>query len=112
MNLNHYLVPDSMLPFGPYFHQINKGGLASILETGQLRPSEARAIAGGGVAVRAHTSPDILKNHHGVVIEFRTHTPPRSGSAAWLAVWDLAEHERLRIEVVAIHGVPRPEHLF
>lgn len=112
MNLTHYLNPRSILPYGPYYHQINKGGLLDILTNGELKPSEARMIAGGGLAVRAHTSAEVTQSNSKVVIEFRTDTAPRSGTTPWLAEWRIPEYSRLKIEVVAIHGVPRHEDLY
>ena len=48
-------LPPSSPPtlFGPFSHQINKGGLDSIIATNLLKPSEASSLAGGQFGVRA-----------------------------------------------------------
>lgn len=88
--------------YGPFYHQINKGGLRAILESGKLRASEAAMIAGGSTAVRAH------RNHPGSseggrpLITFYTNTPPYSSSAPWIAIW--YQETDLEVEVTNVEG--------
>jgi hypothetical protein len=89
--------------YGPYWHQINKGGLNQILMTGRLNATEAAYVAGGGVAVRAHTS-DLGPATDRPIIKFYARTPPRTGTPPSLAMWCPAPEDYIEIQVEEILG--------
>jgi hypothetical protein len=89
--------------YGPFHHQLNKGGLDDILTHGRLISTTARIVAGGGEAVRAHNGAFTGTPGGNTIIEFYTDTPPRSGTPPWLAEWPLPEGEYLGIKVVKVY---------
>lgn len=85
--------------YGPFFHQVNKGGTAIIMRDQQLMSTQARAIAGGGEAVRATPGPIPNTWSPGTLIEFRTFTPPLERRGAGWVYWPMPEGDMLPIIV-------------
>ena len=86
--------------FGPFSHQINKGGLDKIVEAGQLKSFAARQSFGGMEAVRA--TPGFGSFGEKPVIEFYTRVKPDylpSGDVRWC----MPEDDLLDIHNITIY---------
>ncbi len=95
--------------YGPFVHRINRDGLESIVQGGRLIASRAADIAGGGIAVRAHTHEPLEHFSTGEAIEFTTTRPPsivhpRNGHASWSFLGDQTQSLEIRVRRVMRHG--------
>lgn len=107
--------------YGPYVHQLNKGGLKEIVTSGKLRGTEASNNSGGiGLAVRASVgSVDYQLRNLGwkrdpekVLIEFYADVePPRHPAFAIWSEDQLSDgHLPIKISRVARgDGTPHPD---
>jgi RHS repeat-associated protein len=90
--------------FGPFTHTINKGGLESIIKSGQLRSTTARISAGGGEAVRGGSGEIVRPVEPGgkAVIEFYSSTKPYVHPTNGEVFWHMPEGEVLDIILTAV----------
>jgi hypothetical protein len=109
------LAPDNPQLYGPYSHQINKGGLDKIIATDKLLSTEASYVAGGKVGVRAVPGPGGFSNTRDV-IEFMTYEKPtlRMGIdnsvrppayVPYQADWNIPEGDYLGIRLQRVFNV-------
>ena len=103
-SLNVPVGPDGERVYGPFTHQINKGGLDQIVNGGQMRSSQASMISGGADAVRGRSGalrPEA--NNPNPVIEFYSADPPNEVHPTNLETkWFRPEGEMIKVYVTKI----------
>lgn len=97
---------------GPYVHQLNKGGLLSIIRQSALRSTPSSNNHNSFDAVRGHRGSfaDLRKlqlwgegqNRDRIYIEFMTHTPPTHGGNPELPRWLLESGSLLPIKITGL----------
>ena len=100
--------------FGPFVHGLNKGGLTDILAHQRLRATVARAVAGGGSAVRGirGTWDDVAQRRGWLIkpdpsqlyIEFETYESPDADGHPVEARWSIPEGTYLSIKVLRVRN--------
>lgn len=92
--------------YGPFAHQLNKGGLQSIMQSRQLMSTLGRY---GDTAVRAVMAPPGKSAYdgffgEGTTLIFRTYQPPTNINVPndW-ALWEMEEGDMLDIQLDEIH---------